>query len=72
MVDRNTAIKGDFGQSWDEHEEQSRESFYYLREYIYYQQNSGEHVNAKAGPSEVSEGNKKYVRIETERIFVIK
>ena len=29
-------------------------------------------MNAKEGPGEVSEGNEKRVRVETERIFAIK
>lgn len=72
MLGRNIAIKGDFDQSLEECEEQSRESFYHLWEYLRNQQNSGEHVNAKEGPGEVSEGNEKHVRVETERIFAIK
>ena len=41
-------------------EEQKSESYYYFREYIYYEQNVGKKY-VKGASGEISEGNEEYV-----------
>lgn len=54
------------------YESSSRDSLYYLRDYIYYhKQNVGRNVNIKVTSGEGSEGNEEHLEIGGKGILVI-